>query len=548
MAVRHIKIIPLGGIDEIGKNMTAIEYGNDILIIDAGIAFPTDETPGIDMIIPDFNYLVENKAKVRALIVTHGHEDHIGALPFVLKDIDAPVYGSKLSVAFIEYKLNEHKLSAKNLKIINDGDIITAGCFKIEFIKVSHSISGAVALAITTPIGLIYHSGDFKIDFTPVDGDAPNLQRIANVGSQGVLAMLCESTNVEREGYTLSEKCVGNSFDRIFSNNLANRIIIATFSSNIHRLQQIFDSAVKHGRKVALSGKSLIKNAEIAGKIGELNYPDGLIIDIDTINRIPKEKIVIISTGSQGEPMSALTRMASGEFNKVKIMETDTIIISSTPIPGNEKAINNVINNLYKKGATVIYEALDDIHVSGHACKEELKMLHSLIRPKFFIPIHGEYRHLKQHANLAVSLGMPQSNIIIPSLGGIIEVYKNRIVSNGSVQAGTIYIDGSTVGETDKDILSDRRKLSGEGILILLTDLTENNLSNGTDVIARGIMVSEELAEDIKAMVDRIVNGFRYDGIDDRAALKNLIRKNVRKHIWNKINKSPMIIPLIMED
>ena len=548
MAVRHIKIIPLGGIDEIGKNMTAIEYGNDILIIDAGIAFPTDETPGIDMIIPDFNYLVENKAKVRALIVTHGHEDHIGALPFVLKDIDAPVYGSKLSVAFIEYKLNEHKLSAKNLKIINDGDIITAGCFKIEFIKVSHSISGAVALAITTPIGLIYHSGDFKIDFTPVDGDAPNLQRIANVGSQGVLAMLCESTNVEREGYTLSEKCVGNSFDRIFSNNLANRIIIATFSSNIHRLQQIFDSAVKHGRKVALSGKSLIKNAEIAGKIGELNYPDGLIIDIDTINRIPKEKIVIISTGSQGEPMSALTRMASGEFKKVKIMETDTIIISSTPIPGNEKAINNVINNLYKKGATVIYEALDDIHVSGHACKEELKMLHSLIRPKFFIPIHGEYRHLKQHANLAVSLGMPQSNIIIPSLGGIIEVYKNRIVSNGSVQAGTIYIDGSTVGETDKDILSDRRKLSGEGILILLTDLTENNLSNGTDVIARGIMVSEELAEDIKAMVDRIVNGFRYDGIDDRAALKNLIRKNVRKHIWNKINKSPMIIPLIMED
>lgn len=548
MAVRHIKIIPLGGIDEIGKNMTAIEYGNDILIIDAGIAFPTDETPGIDMIIPDFNYLVENKAKVRALIVTHGHEDHIGALPFVLKDIDAPVYGSKLSVAFIEYKLNEHKLSAKNLKIINDGDIITAGCFKIEFIKVSHSISGAVALAITTPIGLIYHSGDFKIDFTPVDGDAPNLQRIANVGSQGVLAMLCESTNVEREGYTLSEKCVGNSFDRIFSNNLANRIIIATFSSNIHRLQQIFDSAVKHGRKVALSGKSLIKNAEIAGKIGELNYPDGLIIDIDTINRIPKEKIVIISTGSQGEPMSALTRMASGEFNKVKIMETDTIIISSTPIPGNEKAINNVINNLYKKGATVIYEALDDIHVSGHACKEELKMLHSLIRPKFFIPIHGEYRHLKQHANLAVSLGMPQSNIIIPSLGGIIEVYKNRIVSNGSVQSGTIYIDGSTVGETDKDILSDRRKLSGEGILILLTDLTENNLSNGTDVIARGIMVSEELAEDIKAMVDRIVNGFRYDGIDDRAALKNLIRKNVRKHIWNKINKSPMIIPLIMED
>ncbi|MGI6701414.1 MAG: ribonuclease J [Christensenellales bacterium] len=541
---KPIKIIPLGGIGEIGKNMTAIEYDGDIIVIDAGIAFPTEDTPGIDLIIPDYKYLVINRDKVRAFIVTHGHEDHIGAMPFVLKDVQAPVYGTKLTIAFIEHKLKEHKLDTKCLKTIRDGDIIKLGRFTVEFVKVSHSVSGSVAIAITTPQGVIFHSGDFKIDFTPIDNDAVNLQKIAQIGAQGVLLMLCESTNIEREGFSLSESSVGGEFDRIFTENTSRRIIVATFSSNIHRLQQIFDAAVKHNRKVVLSGKSIIKNTEIAARIHELKYQDGLIIDIDAMNRYNDDRLVIIGTGSQGEPMSALTRMASGDYPKVKISANDTVIISATSIPGNEKAVNNVINNLYKRGANVIYEALADVHVSGHACKEELKIIHSLIKPKFFMPVHGEYRHLKQHLNLAVSLGMPYANVIIPSIGDVVEVTKKSILIRESVPSGTLYIDGITVGVTDKDILSDRRKLSGDGIIILLTDL-ENKSS---EVIARGLMIDESFTEELKALVNNITDNFTYDGIDDRAELKIVLKRAVKKQVWKKLNKAPMILPLIMDD
>lgn len=543
-----IKVIPLGGIGEIGKNMTAIEYEDEVIIIDAGIAFPTDETPGVDMIIPDITYITENKHKIKAIFVTHGHEDHIGAMPFVLKEINVPVYGSKLTIAFIEYKLNEHNLSTKNLTEITDKDIIQVGKIKVEFVKVSHSISGAIALVITTPIGIIYHSGDFKIDYTPIAGDMIDLAKIAQIGSRGVLLMMADSTNVEREGFTISERNVGASFDRLFSVNSKNRIIIATFSSNIHRLQQILDAASNHDRKVVLSGRSLIKNSEIATRIGELKYNSDLVISIDQMNKYPENKIVIISTGSQGEPMSALTRMAKGEFNKVKIQESDTIILSSSPIPGNERAVYSVINNLYRKGANVVYESIEDIHVSGHACKEELKLLHSLIKPSYFVPVHGEYRHLKLHTELAQSMGMAAKNTLIPALGEIIEVRKTSIKHNGKVKSGTTFIDGITVGETDEMILSDRKKMSGDGIMIILAELAEDKKSNTIDIIARGLMITEELTNSIKEQVKSTINSFNYNGIDDRNGLKTALRRTVKKGIWNKLNKAPMIIPIIMEN
>lgn len=542
----HISLIPLGGLGEIGKNMTAIEYGDEIIIVDAGISFPTDDTPGIDMIIPDITYLKENKEKIKAILLTHGHEDHIGAMPYLLKHIDAPVYASKLTIAFVEYKLIENKIDTKCLHEVKDGGKITIGKFKVEFIKVSHSISGALSLAISTPIGLIYHTGDFKIDFTPVDGDMVNLNKIAEIGKKGVLLLMADSTNVEREGYTLSEKLVGKSFDKIFNNNRNDRIIIATFSSNIHRLQQIINACKKYNRKVALFGRSLIKNSEIAIKIGELTVDEGQIIEIDDIKKYPDNEIVIVSTGSQGEPMSALTRMSTGDFKKIKIQKSDTIIISSTPIPGNEKAVYNVINNLYRKGANVIYESLHDIHVSGHACKEELKLIHSLIKPKFFIPVHGEYRHLKQHAQLAVSLGMSEKNIIIPKIGNRVEIRRKTITINGTVPSGSLFIDGANVGDTDDIILSDRKRLSEDGIFILLIELGEN--SANPDIIVRGLQVNDDLLNQIKEITYKCVSDFDYNDVNDRQELKRRIRKQVRKHIWFNINKSPMIIPFILDN
>ena len=414
---KQLKVRFLGGVGEIGKNMTALEYGKDIIIIDAGTSFPSDDMPGIDLVIPDISYLIENRNKIRGVVITHGHEDHIGGLPYLLKELNIPVFGTKLTLTLAENKLKEHNLNNVSLNCIKPGSIVKLGCFTVEFINVNHSIAGAVALAVTTPVGVVFHTGDYKIDFTPINGEHTDLGRIAEIGGNGVLLLLAESTNIERPGYTMSERVVGETFDHIFSDNIGRRLIIATFASNVHRLQQILDMAVKYRRKVVFSGRSMINVADAASKIGELKIPQNLVIDIDKIKNMKDSELVIISTGSQGEPMSALTRMASGEFNKIKIGNNDTVVISASPIPGNEKMVYGVINNLYRLGAEVVYESLEPIHVSGHACRDELKIIHTLTNPKFFIPVHGEYRHLKKHAKLAESLGMKPGNILIADIG-----------------------------------------------------------------------------------------------------------------------------------
>ena len=437
---RAVKILFLGGVGEIGKNMTAIEYGGDIVIIDAGLTFPNNEDmPGIDLVVPDITYLVQNKDKVKGILLTHGHEDHIGGIPYLLKELNpgTPVYGTKLTLMLADNKIQEHRIQNVTERVVQPGDRIKLGVFEVEFINVNHSISGAVALAIRTPCGLIYHSGDFKIDLTPVAGKPIDLERIAELGHEGVLLYMGESTNIERPGYTMSETVVGTTLDHLFSENMNRRLIIATFASNVHRLQQIIDLAVKYRRKVALSGRSMFKVVDAAVKIGELKIPEGVLIDIEKNKNLFDGELVIVSTGTQGEPMSALTRMASGDFNKVTIGNNDTIIISATPIPGNEKMVYRVINNLYKKGANVIYESLEKIHVSGHACQEEHKILHNLLNPKFFIPVHGEYRHLKRHALLAQELGMPERNILITEIGNCVELTEDTIKLGENFPAGT---------------------------------------------------------------------------------------------------------------
>lgn len=421
---KKLRIIPLGGLGEIGKNITVFEYGEDIIVVDCGIAFPEDDMLGIDLVIPDVTYLNKNKEKIKGIILTHGHEDHIGALPYVLKDINVPVYGTKLTLGLLEQKLEEHELlGIVKLKTVKQSDVIQLGCFKVEFIRSSHSIADSVALAIFTPAGIIVHTGDFKVDYTPIEGEPIDLARLAELGKKGVLLLMADSTNVEREGYTMSERTVGQTLDEIFMDSKS-RILVATFASNVHRVQQVINAAVKFKRKVAICGRSMVNVVNVAMELGYMNVPEGVIIDIDNINKYPPEKLVIITTGSQGEPMSALSRMASGEHRKVEIVAGDQVIISATPIPGNEKFVSRVVNDLFKKGAKVIYEALADIHVSGHACQEELKLIHSLIKPKYFVPVHGEYRHLKQHGNLAHELGMPKENIFIMDIGNVLEIQK----------------------------------------------------------------------------------------------------------------------------
>jgi ribonuclease J len=544
-----IKIIPLGGMNEIGKNITAIEYKDEIVVIDCGLKFPDEEMFGIDLVIPDTAYLSKNIQKVKGIFLTHGHEDHIGALPYVLKEVNVPVYGTKLTLGIVETKLKEHNLlSVVELKTVAPRDIIKLDNLSVEFIKTNHSIADSVAIAIHTPIGVVIHTGDFKIDYTPIDGDVMDLSRFAELGRKGVLLMLAESTNVERPGYTMSESTVGETFQNIFG-NAKGRIIVATFASNIHRIQQIIAASMKYGRKVAVSGRSMENIVGVATELGYLHFEKDILINIDMINKYPPEKVTIITTGSQGEPMSALSRMASSEHKKVNIMEGDTVIISADPIPGNEKLISRVINQLFKNGAEVIY---DDVHVSGHACQEELKLIHTLVKPKFFIPVHGEYRHLKQHKELAINLGMEAQNIYIADIGDIVEVSRDSIKKNGSVISGQVFVDGLGVGDVGNIVLRDRKHLSQDGILTVVVTIEKESATviAGPDIISRGFVYvreSEDLMEQARMVVKEALNACEEKHITDWATIKSNIKDTLRGFLYEKTKRKPMILPIIME-
>jgi ribonuclease J len=547
-----LKVLFLGGVGEIGKNMTALEYGNDIIIIDAGLSFPNEEMLGIDLVIPDISYLVNNKEKIRGVVITHGHEDHIGGLPYLLKEIKMPVYGTKLALALADNKLREHRINDAKMNVTKAGDVIKLGCFSIEFIRVTHSISGAVAFAITTPLGVVFHSGDYKIDLTPINGETMDLPRIAEIGQNGVLLMMSDSTNVERPGYTMSESVVGDTLNNIFAENEDRRLIIATFASNVHRLQQIIELAGKYKRKVALSGRSMNNVVEAASRIGELNIAKDSIIDIDKIKNLHDRELVIISTGSQGEPMSALTRMASGEFNKVKVGENDTIIISASPIPGNEKMVYRVINNLYRKGAKVIYESLEKIHVSGHACQEEIKLLHSLVKPKFFIPVHGEYRHLKIHAMLANEMGLRLENILIADIGNCVEITKNSMKFGDSFTAGARLVDGVDTLDGDENVvLRDRRHLAEDGIFVVVVGISTESgtIVSGPDIVNKGFIWGDEnvLNSEVKTVIINALSQVDLKKDSNSIEAKATIKRAMRNYLYKKVKKNPMILPVIME-
>ena len=546
-----LKVIFLGGVGEIGKNMTALEYAGDIIIIDGGSSFPNVDMPGIDLVIPDTSYLLANKDRVRGIVLTHGHEDHIGALPYVLKDLNVPVYGTKITLTLVDAKLREQKIENTKLNIIKPGSTVQFGCFKVEFVNVSHSIAGSCALSITTPIGIVFHTGDFKLHFTPIDGNVINLQRIAEIGNHGVLLLLCESTNIERKGSSMSESTVGASFNNIFADNPERRIIIATFASNIHRLQQIIDLAVKYKRKVAFCGRSMINIAAAAAKIGELRYSDDVVVDIDKIKNIDDKSLVIISTGSQGEPMSALTRMASDEMSKVRLGYNDTVIISASPIPGNERMVYNVINNLYRHGCKVIYESLAEVHVSGHAYQEELKLMHSLLKPKFFMPVHGEHRHQKKHAELAMRMGVPSSNIIVPDIGNQVLVTRRTMSLSDNVSAGAVLVDGLGVGDVGSTVLRDRKHLAEEGLFVIVIGLDkEEGKITSVDVISRGFVYAEdaeELLEEAKKLVIRLGSKTDLKEMEDPAIFKNIVRREMKAFLYKETRRSPMILPIVTE-
>ena len=546
-----VQIIPLGGMGEIGKNMTAFRYGDDMILIDAGLMFPEDDMLGIDLVIPDISYLIENQDKLKGIFLTHGHEDHIGALPYVMKQIDCPVYGTALTLGILEGRLKENGVSSENCRIIKPGDKITAGAFKLDFIRVNHSIPDAIAIAINTPIGTIIHTGDFKIDHTPVDGQVTEFNKFAEYGDRGVLALLADSTNAERPGFTPSEKMVGKTFDDEFR-YAKNRIIVATFSSNVHRIQQVIDAALKYDRKVAVIGRSMVNVVNIAKELGYLKAPEGEIIDIDETHNYTPDKIVIITTGSQGEPMSALTRMAMNDHKKVDIMPGDTVIISATPIPGNEKLVSRTIDHLYKLGADVIYEKSNGVHVSGHASQEEIKLMHNLVRPKFFIPVHGEFRHLIKHANLAQSLGMPKENIVIAENGSVIELTKNSIGINGKVPAGKVLVDGLGVGDVGNIVLRDRRQLSQDGIMIVVVTIDKENchVVSGPDIVSRGFVYvreAEGLMDEAKDKVQLALEKCEENGVSAWSAIKSTVRDSLGRFLYERTRRRPMILPIIME-
>ena len=547
----NLKIIPLGGIEEIGKNITVFEYGNDIVLVDCGVAFPEEDMLGIDLVIPDFTYLEKNKEKIRGLVVTHGHEDHIGSIAYLLKQINIPIYSTKLSIGLISNKLEEHKLlNTAQLHVVNQGQTIVLGKMRVEFIRSCHSIPDSVALAIHTPVGTVVHTGDFKIDYTPIDDQKIDLGRLAELGNRGVLALLSDSTNAERKGYTMSESTVGEVFDKMFL-NCKKRIVIATFASNMHRIQQIVNSAVANNRKIAVCGRSMINMIQTSVELGYINAPKNVFIDIDMIKNYPNEQLVIITTGSQGEPMSALTRMANGEHRKVNINSNDLVIISATPIPGNEKFVSKVIDDLMKIGAEVVYSALADVHVSGHACQEEQKLMLSLIRPKFFIPVHGEYRQLIAHKNTAKLMGIPEENIMLLKNGKVLELNENEAKFTGNVTVGKVFVDGLGVGDVGNIVLRDRQHLSQDGLIIVVLTMDHNgNVVAGPDIISRGFVYvreSENLMDEVKFLVNTEVMKCVDNHITDWSTIKSTIRDSLKDYIFQTTKRNPMILPIIME-
>lgn len=549
----NLKIIPLGGLHEIGKNITAFEYEDEIIVVDCGLSFPEDDMLGIDLVIPDITYLLKNKEKVKALVITHGHEDHIGAIPYFLKQLNVPIYATRLTAGLISNKLEEHKLlRSTEMHIVNQGDTVKLGNnFKVEFIRSSHSIPDSVMLAITTPIGTVLHTGDFKVDFTPIDGQIMDFGRISELGKQGILALMSDSTNSERKGFTMSESSVGELFDKLFL-NCTKRIVVATFASNVHRIQQIVNSAVKNGRKIAVCGRSMINMITTATELGYIKCPDNLFIDIDMIGNYADEQLVIITTGSQGETMSALTRMATGDHKKVKITPNDLIIISATPIPGNEKYVSKVIDDLMQLGAEVVYSALADVHVSGHACQEEQKLILALTKPKFFIPVHGEYRQLRAHRDTAETMGIDEDNIIMMTNGRVLEINENEAKFTSSVPSGRVLVDGLGVGDVGNIVLRDRQHLAQDGliIIVLTMDSETGEVVAGPDVISRGFVYvreSENLMDDVKSVVRHEISKCEERGVRDWSTIKSTVKENLRDYLFIKTKRNPMIIPIIME-
>ena len=548
---QKLQVIPLGGLGEIGKNMTVIRVDDEILVIDSGLMFPEEDMLGVDLVIPDISYLLENRDKIKAIVLTHGHEDHIGALPYVLKQISVPVYGTRLTLGILEGRLKENGVDSSNLHSVMQGDIINVGCFSVGFIRVNHSIPDAVGLSIKTPVGMIVHTGDFKLDYTPIDGKMTDFRRFSDLGNKGVLLMLADSTNAERAGHTPSERTVGASFDKAF-HNARSRIIVATFSSNVHRIQQVIDTAVRYKRRVAVLGRSMVNVVGISLELGYITAPEGTIIDIDEIGNFRGDQLVIVTTGSQGEPMSALTRMAMSDHRKVTIVPDDTVIISATPIPGNEKLVSKTIDNLMRLGANVVYGRDKGVHVSGHASQEELKLMHNLVRPKFFMPVHGEYHHLVQHAKLAQELGMPKENIFLSENGQILEFTRDKGMVAGKVTAGMVMVDGLGVGDVGNIVLRDRRQLSQDGILIVVVtmDKASNRVVSGPDIVSRGFVYvreSEALMDEARARVEQALERCEDENVKEWAAIKSNVRDALGRYLFEKTRRRPMILPIIME-
>ncbi|MBE6085027.1 MAG: ribonuclease J [Selenomonas ruminantium] len=548
---QKLQIIPLGGLGEIGKNMTVVRVEDEILVIDSGLMFPEEDMLGVDLVIPDISYLLENRDMIKAIVLTHGHEDHIGALPYVLKQLNVPVYGTRLTLGILEGRLKENGVDSSNLHSVMQGDIINVGCFSVGFIRVNHSIPDAVGLSIKTPVGMIVHTGDFKLDYTPIDGKMTDFRRFSELGNKGVLLMMADSTNAERAGHTPSESTVGASFDKAF-HGARSRIIVATFSSNVHRIQQVIDTAVRYKRRVAILGRSMVNVVTISLELGYITAPEGTIIDIDEINNYRPEQIVIVTTGSQGEPMSALTRMAMSDHRKVTIVPDDTVIISATPIPGNEKLVSKTIDNLMRLGANVIYGRDKEVHVSGHASREELKLMHNLVRPKFFIPVHGEYHHLVQHAKLAQELGMAKDHIFLGENGYVFEFTKDKGQVAGKVTAGMVMVDGLGVGDVGNIVLRDRRQLSQDGILIIVVamDRASNTVVGGPDIVSRGFVYvreSEALMDEARARVEQALERCEEEGVKEWAAIKANVRDALGRYLFEKTRRRPMILPIIQE-
>lgn len=552
-SLKPLKIIPLGGLGEIGKNITLYEYDGDMFLVDCGMSFPDEDTPGVDIVIPDFTYVIENKDKIKGLVVTHGHEDHIGAIPYLLRNFNLPIYATRLTIGLIEGKLKEHKLlSGAKLNVVSPGEKVTLGKFTIEFIHVNHSIPDAVGFAITCGAGTVVQTGDFKIDTTPIDDYVIDIARFAELGKKGVLALLSDSTNAERPGFTPSEKLVGESFSNLFKKAEGHRIIVATFSSNIHRIQQIIDEAVRCDRKVIISGRSMQNVVNVAAQLGYLKVPDGILVELEAIRNYKPEELVIITTGSQGEPLSALHRIAFSEHRQIELIPGDVIIISATPIPGNEKLVGKVINELMRKGANVVYEKMYDVHVSGHACQEELKLMMSIVKPKYFIPVHGEQKHLYKHSVLAGNMGIPKDNIIIPVNGEVIELTKRSIKYTQTVTAGRVLVDGFGVGDVGSIVLRDRKHLAEDGIIVVnvAIDSVTREVVSGPDVVSRGFVYvkeSEELMNELNEVVCDVLEKCYVTNVRDWNAIKTKIKDSVAKFLFSRTHRSPMILPVIME-